>query len=405
MKKILTLFVSMAAAVALFASQNAPQSQPAGGNYEIVKYTQVKGSDDVWIRMYDANENLFMFDVKVSNNRLELESGVTYTLDDMNARYSMAYIDEVELGYTAASITKTLSADGYEINASFTDSLEHEYTIHYAYVKPTKTTDASMTADNLFLQVWDDSWQLAGYNADSSLYISLAVYSSTVSGHFTDLDMEPNYTYIYTDMEFDEDGYFITGIKYTVVTADITTVYNPADSTITVTGTFLCQNPDDQDIPEYTLNLSGRIPRPVYSDMTFTLENTGTSIIVTPSKDDPWDYAYTTLEEFEGVYGGDADKVAQYNYDMYGDFYADYGEYELDFTEIAYYLGYGECVLVVYGCNQGVTTPAAYISFGIYPEDIDNVGTADKAVKVLRNGQLRILRNGMEFNATGAIVR
>ena len=139
---------------------------------------------------------------------------------------------------------------------------------------------------------------------------------------------------------------------------------------------------------------------------SFSLENTGYSIVITPSNDeDPWDYIIVTREEFDGYYEGDAEAVARYNYNMYGDSYTITGEYEVNIEDFREWKCFGEFVFVVYGCNRGVTTPPAYLFFGVYPEDIDMVDAPDKVVKVIRDGQFRIIKNGVEFNAQGMMVR
>ena len=52
---------------------------------------------------------------------------------------------------------------------------------------------------------------------------------------------------------------------------------------------------------------------------------------------------------------------------------------------------------------EAVSVEASFVSE--YPTDINNTDAAVKAVKVIRNGQLIIVREGIEYNAQGAIVK
>ena len=42
---------------------------------------------------------------------------------------------------------------------------------------------------------------------------------------------------------------------------------------------------------------------------------------------------------------------------------------------------------------------------GEYPESIDNVDANATATKAIRNGQLLIIKNGVEYNAQGTILK
>ena len=52
---------------------------------------------------------------------------------------------------------------------------------------------------------------------------------------------------------------------------------------------------------------------------------------------------------------------------------------------------------------EAVTVAAEFLQE--FPTAIDNTNDEIKAVKVIRNGQLIIVRDGVEFNAQGAIVK
>lgn len=140
-------------------------------------------------------------------------------------------------------------------------------------------------------------------------------------------------------------------------------------------------------------------------DMTFSFQNDGTGIIVTPSNDvDPWDWYILEASEFIEDWNSDANVLAQAAYLEWGDTYARPGEYKVSFSSL---LGVayepGEYVIVVWGCNGGVTTPGFVYYFGLWAEGIDNTEVEGKAIKIIRDGQLIIIRNGVEFNAQGIV--
>lgn len=101
----------------------------------------------------------------------------------------------------------------------------------------------------------------------------------------------------------------------------------------------------------------------VKKDLTFQFTNTGSSVIVTPSNDiDPWDFYMMTLENYVSAYNSDKNAAAQASYDYYGDEYAEPGETEFVFSEIN---ATGDIVLIVYGCDGGITTDVYEYQFNI----------------------------------------
>ena len=145
----------------------------------------------------------------------------------------------------------------------------------------------------------------------------------------------------------------------------------------------------------------------VPSDMTFEFEETEGVVKVVPSNDeDPWDITLMTAEEFEEEYAKNADAVAAEYYSQYGDEDAAPGAREFDLAELE--LEDGSYVLVVWGANGGVTTPAASYAFTIGGEDptaLEDIDAAAKANKVLRNGHLFIEKGSARFNANGIRVK
>lgn len=387
---------------------------PTGGTFVAVEVTEkfYATDNDVWVRMTDADGNAFNFDIVVPDGLNALESGVTYTLADMLADYSYAKVLGETIDYASASLTKTVAANGdYTIAASFVDTLGNTWNINYTYVKPIANRQESLTLAGLELNLFEGGWQLMGFSADETKYVSIAAYSNYVSGTYTEAELEGDYCFIYTDLVFDAAGELTSGNKFALISANLNVSYNDADSTITITGTFVGQN--GADVPEFTLSLSGKVPAPEVSDMTFSFSQNAAGITVTPSNnDDEWDWLIVGKAVFDN-YG--ADYIAEAIYEDYGNQYAVSGQQVLAWDEeISWYttdedtgeLIPGEYVLVVWGSgSKAVTTPAAYYQFGVYAEGIENVDANATATKVIRNGQLIIEKNGVKYNAQGAAIK
>ena len=387
---------------------------PEGGNFVAVSATEkfYSTDNDVWVKMADADGNQFNFDIVVADGLQALESGVTYTLSDMIENYSYASVSGAKIPYASASLTKTVQANGdYSIAASFMDTLGNTWNISYQYTKPVQTRQESLTFTNLELDLYDGAWQISGFNADETQYVSLAAYTDQISGNYTEAELAADYSYIYTGLAFDAEGNLESGNKFALISANLNVAYNEADSTIIITGTFLGQNGDD--VPEFTLSLSGKVPAPEVSDMTFEFASGDEGITVTPSNnDDAWDWIIVTADVFAN-YG--ADQIAESIYGEYGNQYAAAGEALLAWDEeISWYtndektgdLIPGDYVLVVWGAGaREITTPAAYFEFSVWPEAIDNTAVEIKATKAIRNGQLLIIKNGVEYNAQGTILK
>ncbi len=104
----------------------------------------------------------------------------------------------------------------------------------------------------------------------------------------------------------------------------------------------------------------------VMGQLTFTFENTGASVIVTPSNDyEPWDYSLLTAEEY-AEFNNDKKAAAEDSYAYYGTEYASPGAAELSFEDIAAYIGTGDMILLAYACDEtGITSEVAEYQFNV----------------------------------------
>lgn len=104
----------------------------------------------------------------------------------------------------------------------------------------------------------------------------------------------------------------------------------------------------------------------VYGQLTFTFENTGSSVIVTPSNNyEAWDYSLLTAEEY-AEFNNDKNVAAADAYAYYGTEYASPGAKEFSFEEIATYIGIGDMTLLTYACDdKGITSEVAEYKFNV----------------------------------------
>lgn len=105
----------------------------------------------------------------------------------------------------------------------------------------------------------------------------------------------------------------------------------------------------------------------VLGQLTFTFENTGSSVIVTPSNDyEPWDYALFTPDQYAQYYNSDKNAAAADAYAYYGYKNAAAGEAEFEFAEFQSIGIVGDIVLITYACDdEGITSEVAEYKFNV----------------------------------------
>lgn len=104
----------------------------------------------------------------------------------------------------------------------------------------------------------------------------------------------------------------------------------------------------------------------VLGQLTFSFENTGSSVIVFPSNNyEAWDYSLLTAEEY-AEFNNDKNVAAEDAYAYYGTEYASPGAKEFSFEEIATYIGIGDMTLLTYACDdKGITSEVAEYKFNV----------------------------------------
>lgn len=105
----------------------------------------------------------------------------------------------------------------------------------------------------------------------------------------------------------------------------------------------------------------------VMGQLTFAFENTGASVIVTPSNDyEPWDYYLLPTSDYQASYNSDKKAAAEDCYAYYGTEYASAGLAEFSFEAIADQIGTGDMTLLTYACTEeGITSEVAEYQFNV----------------------------------------
>lgn len=183
----------------------APQAKLDNYDVTIVDYAEnfYATDNDVWVKLYDADENVYYFDIVVAEGTNELALGQTYTLADMIANYSYMRGADGKMTYASASLTKTVTM--YEeqelvhFAAAFTDTLGNNYTLAYdqaPFIITGDTIDVVFTT-NANKPIYDDGLcQLSAENNDYEIAFTFPCAEGAPAGTYGEEDMELQYTYV-----------------------------------------------------------------------------------------------------------------------------------------------------------------------------------------------------------------
>ena len=195
----------------------------------------------------------------------EAGTDITGIVTPLNGVESEIYSGEVVIAATA---------EGFKITGKVLCWNNIEYTLDLTYIVPAATREVEFTLGNLEANVFNGGWQLSGFNEDETQYVSIAAYADEVSGHYTEAELAADYCFIYTDLEFDEEGNLVSGTEFDMLKADLNVVFDEEARTMVITGKFRAQNAaDETDIPEFTLNLSGAAPEIQVEEVEFAMKN------------------------------------------------------------------------------------------------------------------------------------
>ena len=183
----------------------APQAKLENYDVTIVDYAEnfYETDNDVWVKLYDADENVYYFDVVVAEGTNELALGQTYTLADMIANYSyMKDATSNKIAYASASLTKSVSM--YEeqelvhFAAAFTDTLGNHYTLTYdqaPFIITGDTIDVVFTSMNkpIYSQ---GLCQMRATDDDNDIAFTFPCAEGAPAGTYAEDDMNLNYTFV-----------------------------------------------------------------------------------------------------------------------------------------------------------------------------------------------------------------
>ena len=215
---------------------------------------------DMYIALEDSlKDHVFQFDILLPENQTSLVSGKTYTLAEMDQKYSKGidYVNLMYINYKTVSFVQTMAADSsFTIAATVLDSLGNTWNLSYAQAAP-KVSYKTLNL-NGFVKIGNSMQQIEAANADSTELVSLIIITPADSlvGSFAENDLFTSWglSYVLSD-----------SVEYDIDKANINVAFDKTDSLFTVTGTITGVNPNDvTDVVIFTINLScvGQFPEP-----------------------------------------------------------------------------------------------------------------------------------------------
>ena len=335
---------------------------------------------------------------------------------------------EGEIDLFDGTVTIANTADGIVITGTALSMDGVEFTLNLSYVVPEATSQENLSLSGTLTDIQGQAWQFMGQTSDK--YVSIAAYSTSIPGTYGRADLAADYTYVVKFVGADT-------LFYDMVDANIVVAVSGTNATIT--GTLKGQNYDDaSDVIEYILNLTATVEDYEEQGNQYDAQDAGFYYnFPVYTIDDQYLAQYNVLVaeatdaenntislEFNveagatglaaGVYAVDnsgnpgtvsAGSVDQYIYGSFAGSLDDEG-----YINIPLWLIVEGTVTVT---ESGVIEVAATNTWGQsissrlgeYPESIDNVDANATATKAIRNGQLLIIKNGVEYNAQGTILK
>lgn len=312
-----------------------------------------------------------------------------------------------------------------------------EYTLDLKYVRPDKTRDIAIEIDDAVLTIYPDynDWQVVGANADNTFYVAIDVISDAVEGTYSEADLDLQYTAI--DSVYVQNDSLKVAEEYTPLALNIIVTFNAQDSTAVITGTYLGQGYlNGKDVPEFTLRIAAKVVTYVPStEIEYDAEENFNVQYPTYEVDDTYLADYGVLfitaanddretielevwlptgasELVAGEYPVSADELVPgtitagsvSDQGLSGSF-AGTTDDEGYFNIPLWFIVDGvmtvndNAVIEVQGINsKGYKVNAR---LGEYGASVANTDAKAVATKILRNGQLIIRRNNVEYDAQG----
>lgn len=214
--------------------------------YGMVGAIRVEASDDqrrVVLALTPETADLSVYDTYQLSAYTPNLGNVTYFIDPETPYEVYKGTVTVERAENGAVVTGTLLCYN-----------DVEYTLHLTSPAPDKTREEELNMDAMHLTVsTQGAWRINGYSADSTVFVSAVFNNDRFDGTYSIVEMSRDYSYIVTDITWSQ-GDVESYTYYDLVSARLTAELDPADSTITVTGTMLGQHLTD--VPLFSITLT-----------------------------------------------------------------------------------------------------------------------------------------------------
>ena len=187
-------------------AKRAPQAKHEDYNIDIVEYAEsyFASDNDVLVKLYDADENVYYFDVVVAAGTKELAIDSTYTLADMIASFSyMRDSANNKVNYVSASLTKSIvmyeEQELVRFDAAFADTLGNNYTLVYEqapFIITGDTIDVTFVG-NANKPIYSEGLcQLRAQDDDNDIAFTFTCAEGAPAGTYAEEDMELDYTFV-----------------------------------------------------------------------------------------------------------------------------------------------------------------------------------------------------------------
>ncbi len=368
---------------------------------------------------------------------LKSELAGNFTEEDLFTAWSLSYVlyegVEYDIEKAALSITYDEPTHTYTVTGTLncinpddaTDIVIFNLNLAAVGPEPVVPTDEKeITLTDGVLTSLDGAWQLVAFNADSTQMISIAAYADSIPGAYKGSALAANYSYV---------GYFTASdtVWYDMADADLLVAVEGTNATIT--GTMTGVNADDEtDAVLFILNIKATIEAPtglqydtengafeatfdgytldtdylqygvIYVDAT-NAQNQAIALEVWATELAAGTYEISSTQEAGTVSASTGLSSEGYlTYSLAGNVNAS-GQYTKIWfmvsgtVEIA-----ADGTITVDALNSYDQPIKATISKA---QAIDNVATQAAATKRVIDGTLLIEKNGVLYNAQGAVVK
>lgn len=186
-------------------------------------------AEDGWWQITASNEDYY---VSLSNISTTEVPGV-YTMEDLDADYSVVYVGETKISLVSGSVTIAVAENG-TITAvgEFVGSDGNTYKLNFTYVEPKAENTVNVSIANAELADYLETLSMFGVAGTdvNGVFVQLYLGSTTIAGEYTEEDLNPRYS-----------GIMIGEETIPIYTAAIKIVAN-ADGSYTLTADILCYN-------------------------------------------------------------------------------------------------------------------------------------------------------------------